>query len=350
MKEDITIGNRIISTKSPVLIIAEAGVNHNGDIELAKKLIDAGAEAGVDAVKFQRFTAEGLVTKTAEQAEYQVENTGKKESQYDMLKRLELAEGDYPILKEYCKEKGLLFLCTAFAIEDVEFLEKLGVDWYKIPSGEITNLPYIRHIAKKRKPIIISTGMSTMEEVKTALKTIKAEGNEQIICLHCTSSYPASPESLNLQVIKTMQKELDVFIGYSDHSKGDMADVITTTLGVRVIEKHFTLDNNMEGPDHMASLGPHELKKMVDEIRTAEVMLGSNEKKLTEVERSVRDVTRKSIIIKHDMKAGETIGSDDLAVKRPGNGIPPYEIDNILGKKLVRDISADTLLQRKDYG
>ncbi len=348
----IVIGGKTIGHGEPVFIIAEAGVNNNGDLELAKKLVDVAVEAGADAVKFQTFTAELLVTGTAEQAEYQTRNIGKTESQFDMLKRLELKSEYHQILIDYCKQKGIIFLSTPFAEANADFLETLNIAAYKIPSGEINNIPYLRHIAKKGKPMIVSTGMADLPETICAVKEIKAMGNHDIIVLHSTSNYPPSFGSLNLNVITTLRKELepyDVTVGYSDNgSTGIVADIVATALGSTVIEKHYTLDKNMEGPDHKASLDPAELKAMVAAIRDAEVMLGSFEKQCTPEEISIKTIARKSIISKNSIAAGSEIKLEDLIMKRPGYGIPPTEIDSVVGKKAVHDIPADTLIKTED--
>lgn len=348
----ISIAGKKVGYGQPVFIIAEAGVNHNGDLELAKKLVDVAAEAGADAVKFQTFTAELLVTGTAEQAEYQSRNIGKTESQHDMLKRLELRSEYHPILIDYCKQKGIIFLSTPFAEANADFLETLNIAAYKIPSGEINNIPYLRHIAKKGKPMIISTGMADLAETKRAVAEVKAHGATDVIVLHSTSNYPPSNASLNLHVITTLQHELEsenIPIGYSDNgSKGIIAEVAAVALGACVIEKHYTLDKNMEGPDHKASLDPAELKAMIQAVRDTEVMLGSFEKKCTPEEIAIKAIARKSIISKNAIAAGSEIGLENLIMKRPGYGIPPTEIDNVVGKKAARDIPVDTLIELTD--
>lgn len=328
-------------------IIAEAGVNHNGDLELAKKLIDVAVAAGADAVKFQTFRAELLVTKTATQADYQTRNIGKAESQFDMLKRLELPRPWHPILQSYAKERGIIFISTPFAKDDADFLESINIPMFKIPSGEITNLPYLRHIAKKGKKMIISTGMATMVEVKEAVRVVRAQGNEQIIVLHSTSNYPPSLQSLNLSAILTLQHELQIPIGYSDNgSPGYVADVIAVALGACVVEKHFTIDKNLPGPDHLASLDPIELKAMVQAIRDTEIMLGSGEKIPTTEEAPIAAVARKSIVAAKDIKAGEVFTEENLTVKRPGTGISPMQWDIVIGTPAKRDFKADELIER----
>lgn len=348
MIKEINIGGKFVGPGQPVFIIAEAGVNHNGDLEIAKKLIDMAVEAGVDAVKFQTFQADTLVTKTAVQAAYQRQNIGKQESQYAMLKRLELPREFYPILKDYCQKKGVFFLSTPFAEKDIDFLAELDVPALKIPSGEINNIPFLRRVAEKGKPMIVSTGMSSMAEVRQAAKVIKKEGNNDLIFLHCTSNYPASPESLNMRAILTLQQELGTLIGYSDHSQGFTADIIAVALGACLIEKHFTLDRNMEGPDHRASVEPLELKAMVKAIRETEIMLGNYEKKCTAGEDEVSRVARKSIVAKNYIPKGKVIEIEDLIVKRPGTGIPPTELESVVGKKTALDIAPDDLIKASD--
>jgi len=345
----IKIGNKMIGDGYPVFIIAEAGVNHNGDLEIAKRLIDAALEAGVDAVKFQTFKAEHLVTKSAKQAKYQKKNIGRNETQFDMLKRLELKDSYHGILKAYCEEKGVIFLSAPFSVEDANFLDSLGVDAYKIPSGEINNFPYLKHIAKKGKPMIVSTGMSTMKEVHDSFNIIKESGNADLIFLHCTSNYPAKEDSLNMKAISRMKEEIDALVGYSDHSEGVYADIIATSLGACVIEKHFTLDKDMDGPDHAASLNPEELKEMVFAIRQSEAMLGTDKKLCSQEEIDTRDVARKSIIAKVAMDPGTVISEDLITIKRPGTGIPPTDIHLVLGKTVTKRIEEDTLLSKEYF-
>lgn len=343
-KERIKINNKFIGKNSQVFIIAEAGVNHNGKIGLAKKLIDVAVKCGADAVKFQTFTAELLVTRTAEQAAYQSKNIGKTETQYKMLKRLELSEQDHYVLRDYCKEKNIIFLSTPFSEKDVDFLEIVGVPAYKISSGDLTALPLLRHVAKKRKPMIISSGMSTLEEIRAAIKTIKKEGSRDLVILHCTSNYPADPANLNLRAIKTIKEEFGALVGYSDHSEGNLASLLAVALGACVIEKHFTFDKAMAGPDHKASLNPAELENFVKSIRQAEVMLGSSEKKCSLEEENSKISGRKSIVAASDIPAGAAITKDDLIMKRPGSGISPAEIKEVIGKSAKMNILKDTII------
>ena len=351
--KNIEIAGKNIGPGEPVFIIAEAGVNHNGSLETAKQLIDVAAEAGADAVKFQTFTAENLVTVDAEQADYQSRNLGKKESQFTMLKRLELPYDFHPILQAYCRTKNIIFLSTPFSEPDADFLESLHLSAFKIPSGEITNVPYLAYIAKKKKPLIVSTGMADLVEVQTAVATIKAEGNDEIILLHSTSNYPPSPESLNLSAITTLYREFSVFnipVGYSDNgSPGYVADVMAVALGACVIEKHFTLDKSLAGPDHLASMDPLELKELVLAIRLAERMRGTGVKQSAPEEAAIMAVARKSIVANNDIALGSIISKTDLSTRRPGTGLPPAEISVIVGKTALRFIKQGDLLSREDY-
>lgn len=344
MVKNIKIGNKLIGEKQPVFIIAEAGVNHNGDINLAKKLIDVAVKAGADAVKFQTFTPELLVTETAEQAAYQLKNLGKTETQYAMLKRLELSGSDFRVLRDYCEKKKIIFLSTPFSEKDADFLETVKLPAYKTASGDIDNLPFLRHLAGKGKPMIVSSGMSTLEEVRAAVNIIKQEGCRDLIVLHCTSNYPASPANLNLRAIKTIQTEFGVITGYSDHSQGGVASLLAVALGACIVEKHFTLDKDMVGPDHKASLDPVELENFIKSIRQAEVMLGSFEKKCTAEEANSRISGRKSIVAKKDIATGAIISSGDLIMLRPGTGISPVKINKVVGRKIIKNIKSGAII------
>ncbi len=329
-----------------VFIIAEAGVNHNGSLKLAKKLVDEAKNAGVDCIKFQTFMAENIVSKTAVKAEYQKQNTNNScESQYNMLKKLELSFPDFIELNNYCKAKNIQFLSTAFDFDSIDFLSSLDMNVWKIPSGEITNLPYLIKIANLGKDIILSTGMSTMEEIQNALSVLKTNGAGNITVLHCTTEYPAPFADVNLKAMLTIKDKFDVNIGYSDHTKGIEIPISAVALGATVIEKHFTLDKNMQGPDHKASLEPHELKKMVESIRNVESALGDGIKKLAESEKKNISVARKSIIAKRDIKKGEIFTQENLTVKRPGNGISPMKWFEILGQKAIKDFKEDELIE-----
>lgn len=319
-----------------VFVIAEAGVNHNGSFKNAKKLVLAAKEAGADAVKFQTFKTENLVTVDAEKAEYQEENT-EKGTQFDMLKKLELSYNQFKELKEYCDEIGIKFLSTAFDLESVDFLDQLGMDVWKIPSGEITNYPYLVKIAKLNKSIILSTGMADFNEIGEAYNLIREYNDKEIIILHCTTTYPTSFEDVNLKVMQKIADELGVKVGYSDHTLGISVPIASTALGAVVIEKHFTLDKEMEGPDHKASLNPEELKEMVKAIREIEIALGDGIKKISEVEAGNKIVARKSIIAKKDIKKGEIFSEDNLTIKRPGTGISPMKWNEIIGKEANKE-------------
>jgi N,N'-diacetyllegionaminate synthase len=332
----------------PCFIIAEAGVNHNGCLELAKKLVRAAAESGADAVKFQTFQAKHLVTADAPQAEYQATNSGKKESQFDMLKRLELPLEAFAELNRECQALGIMFMSTAFDEESADYLAGLGMAIFKIPSGELTNLPLIRHIARYGKPMIVSTGMGTLDEVADAVNAIRLEGNNDITILHCVSNYPAPPESVNLRAMHAIQKTLGVPIGYSDHTMGIEASVIAVAAGASVIEKHFTLDCHMPGPDHKASLEPHELCEMVSSIRRVEVLLGTGLKQPTEAELAVSKIVRRSVVAKCDIPALVEIDESMLVLRRPGTGIPPAQCQQVIGRRASVNISKDSMLRWED--
>lgn len=328
-----------------VLIIAEAGVNHNGSVELAKRLVDEAKESGADIVKFQTSKLDALVSKYAEMAEYQKNNLGYEKTQKEMLRGLILEYGDFEEISNYCKEVGIKFLSTPFEIESIHFLENLGCDMWKVPSGEITNYPYLLEIAKTHKPIILSTGMSTLDEVRECVRLLKENGAGDMTLLHCTTQYPTEYEDVNLSAMLTLKKEFNVKIGYSDHTRGIEVPVAAVGMGASVIEKHFTLDRNMEGPDHKASLEPDELKMMVTMIRNVEKSLGNGIKKPVEAEIPNRDIARKSIVAKRDIKKGEVLDQDNITTKRPGNGINPMEWENIIGSTAVRDFQEDELIE-----
>lgn len=328
-----------------VFIIAEAGVNHNGDISTAKKLIDAACDAGADAVKFQTFKAENLVCKTAEKAEYQLETTDSTETQYDMLKKLELTRQMHEELMQYCNEKKIMFLSTPFDRESISLLSDLGIKIFKIPSGEITNLPYLREIAKQQKKIILSTGMSNMDEVKAAVVVLRENGAKDITLLHCNTQYPTPMTDVNLLAMVKMRDELGLPVGYSDHTQGIEIPIAAAALGAAVIEKHFTLDRNMEGPDHKASLEPKELKQMVEGIRNVESALGNGIKQMSKSEKSNIDIVRKSIVAAVKIEKGEKFTETNLTTKRPGTGINPMRWDEIIGTTADRDYETDEMIQ-----
>ncbi|MCB0499462.1 MAG: N-acetylneuraminate synthase [Cyclobacteriaceae bacterium] len=331
------------------IIIAEAGVNHNGSVALAKKMIDVAVEAGVDFVKFQTFKAEKLVSREAPKALYQdVNMPGKKGSQYEMLKRLELSEADHFELANYAKEHGIKFFCTAFDEDGLDFLEKLDIEIFKVPSGEITNLPYLKRIAQKGKPTILSTGMSTLGEIEAAISVLIENGldREKLTVLHCNTEYPTPFIDVNLKAMDTIRHALKVNVGYSDHTMGIEVPIASVSLGASIIEKHFTLDRSMEGPDHIASLEPQELKAMVTAIRNLELALGGDGiKKPSPSELKNREIARKSIHLRRNLTRGHIITIDDIIMKRPGNGISPMDMDFVIGRKLSLDLAADSLLK-----
>ena len=340
----VKITNRDIGDGEPCFIIAEAGVNHNGDIRLAKKLIDVAKDAGADAVKFQTFKAEGVVTASTNSTDYAKKNIGRNISQMQMMKSLELNYDDFEKLKKYCDKKEIIFLSTPHSFDAIDFLENL-IPAYKFGSGDITNIPALKHAASKGKPIILGTGMSTLDEVKHAINAIKSEGNEQIVVLHCTTNYPCPFKEVNLRAMITMQKELDCLVGYSDHTLGILVPIVATALGATVIEKHFTIDKSLPGPDHKASLEPDELKNMITEIKKTEKVLGRLDKKPTESEKEIMKFVRKSIIAKKDIEKGSVINEDKIIIKRPGTGLKPSDLDKIIGKKANRHILKDEVFQ-----
>lgn len=330
-----------------ILIVAEAGVNHNGSFETAKRLVDEAARAGADAVKFQSFNADRMVACHAAKAPYQVLTTDPSESMLEMISRLELPISDQKKLFDHCRKAGIGFLSSAFDMESVDFLASLGVETFKIPSGEITNLPYLRRIGVLGKRVILSTGMSDMGEIEDALDVlVEAGGKKEDICiLHCTTEYPAAMEEVNLRAMLTIRSAFQVDVGYSDHTRGIEIPVAAAALGARVIEKHFTLDRNMDGPDHRASLEPAELKTMVSAIRNIEKALGNGQKKPFPSELRNREVARKSLVAARAIRAGDVFTPENVAVKRPGTGISPMEWDRLLGRRAGRDFQEDELLE-----
>jgi len=331
-----------------VFIIAEAGVNHNGDIELAKKLIDAASDAKADAVKFQTFKAEKLVSKDAKKAAYQQENMQvKSDSQYEMLKKLELDTQTHKELIAYCNTKNIMFLSTPFDLESIELLNDLQLPIFKIPSGEITNLPYLRAIAKLNKKVVLSTGMSSMQEVREAFEVLLNNGTEKenITILHANTMYPTPMEDVNLHAMQSIQKELDIAVGYSDHTLGIEVPIAAVAMGASIIEKHFTLSRSMEGPDHKASLEPDELKAMVISIRNIEKSLGSYEKKPSPSEMPNMALARKSIVAARKIAKGEVLSEENLTVKRPGEGISPMRWDKIIGKVATKSYDIDEMIE-----
>lgn len=338
--------------KKRTIIIAEAGVNHNGDINMAKRLIDVAAEAGVDYVKFQTFKTEKLVSVDAKKAEYQQKNMASdtSDSQFDMLKKLELSIENHHELIKYCTQKNVKFLSTAFDLESVDLLNDLGINLFKIPSGEITNLPYLQKIGALKKEVIVSTGMCVMSEIKDAIAVLIDAGTikESISVLHCTTNYPTPMVDVNLNAMLSIQKQLDISVGYSDHTLGIEVPIAAVAMGAKIIEKHFTLDKTLTGPDHKASLEPDELIAMVKAIRNIEHALGNFEKEPTPAEMQNMLVVRKSIHLNKDCKKGEILQEDDLIMKRPGDGISPMELKNVIGRKVKSDFPNEYKLQKSD--
>ncbi len=333
--------------KQKVVVIAEAGVNHNGDFEKAKKLIDVASDAGVDFVKFQTFQAEKLVTKSADRADYQNQNTGDDDSQFEMLKKLELSTEQHHKLIDYCQEKDIQFFSTGFDLDSLEFLHKLGLKLAKIPSGEITNLPYLQKIAQLFDEVILSTGMADMEEIQSAIKILFDNGlkKENLTILHCNTEYPTPMEDVNLKAMLYIQNELGVKVGYSDHTLGIEVPIAAVALGATVIEKHFTLNRNLPGPDHKASLEPDELKAMISGIRNIEkAITGSGIKEPSPSELKNKPIARKSIVAKSNIKKGELFSADNLTIKRPGTGISPMKWNEVVGQTAQKDFHVDELI------
>jgi N,N'-diacetyllegionaminate synthase len=330
-----------------VLIIAEAGVNHNGDLELAERLVDHAAAAGADLVKFQTFSASRLATRNAHKAAYQVESTGAAESQFDMLRRLELTPDMHRHLIEHCRKRQIGFFSTGFDLESIDLLLSLGQELFKIPSGEITNLPYLRHIGRLRKEVIVSTGMATLGDVEAALEALCAAGapRERITLLHCTTEYPAPMEEVNLRAMQSLRAAFGVAVGYSDHTPGIEIPIAAVALGATLIEKHFTVDRTLPGPDHKASLEPHELEAMVRSIRNVERALGDGIKRPTDSELRNRPIARKSIVARVNIARGEVLTSDKLGTKRPGTGLSPMLWDRVVGSVARRDYAPDELIE-----
>ena len=328
-----------------ILIIAEAGVNHNGGIILAKELIAKAKYAGADIIKFQTFISENVVSKYAPKAEYQNNNTKTDESQLEMVKKLELSFDDFIELNNYCKEIGIEFLSTAFDFESIDFLNQLGMQVWKIPSGEITNLPYLIKIAKLNKKVILSTGMSTMREIEDAVNILKDHGASELIILHCTTEYPTPYEDVNLNAMLAIKERFGYEVGYSDHTMGIEVPIAAVALGAKVIEKHFTLDRTMDGPDHKASLEPSELKTMVDAIRNIELSMGTGIKEPADSEKKNIAIARKSIVANQSIKKGDILTETNITVKRPGDGISPMKWFEIIGTKAIRDFEEDELIE-----
>lgn len=327
-----------------VFIIAEAGVNHNGDINLAKKLIDAASDAKVDAIKFQTFKTDKVISINAKKAEYQKKNTENNESQYEMIKKLELNSEEHKKLIKYCKEKNILFLSTPFDNESIDLLNELGMNIFKIPSGEVNNLLYLEKIGKMKKKIIMSTGMATLGEIEEAIFILRENGTYDISILHCNTEYPTPMEDVNLKAMQTIKEAFKVNVGYSDHTIGIEIPIAAVAMGASIIEKHITLDKNMKGPDHKSSLEPDELKEMVKSIRNIEKALGDGIKKVSESERKNKNISRKSIVANRNIKKGEVFTEENIAIKRPGNGISPMKWYEIIGTTASKDYNKDDLI------
>lgn len=329
------------------LIIAEAGVNHNGDLKLAKRLIDVAAEAGADCVKFQTFRADRQVTRVAQKAHYQIKTTGSTESQYEMLRRLELSIEMHKELIAHCAVRNIGFLSTGFDVESVDLLRDLGQNLFKIPSGEITNLPYLRHIGHLGKSVILSTGMATLGEIEAAIEVLEQAGTPRamLTVLHCTTEYPTPMNEVNLRAMQSIHLSLGVAVGYSDHTPGIEVAIAAVAMGASVIEKHFTVDRDLPGPDHKASLEPEELKAMVAAIRNIEIALGDGIKRLTESEARNKPVARKSLVASRRIKAGDVFGDQNVTAKRPGTGISPMRLDEVIGRIAPRDFAEDELIE-----
>ena len=340
----ISIGQRKVGVGEPCFIIAEAGVNHNGSIQVARELVDVAVKAYADAVKFQTFKPEKVCAPSAPKATYQLQSTGGDESQLEMGKKLELPFEAFRQLQVYCKSKDLLFLSTAFDYESVDFLAELSVPAFKIPSGEITNLPFVDYIARKGRPLIVSTGMSTLDEVSKAVETICATGNQQLVLLQCVSNYPAQPSSVNLRAMQTLAETFGVPVGYSDHTTGTEIASAAVALGACVIEKHFTISRDLPGPDHRASLEPDELATMVRNIRNVEAALGDGNKQPVLEEANTAAVARRSLVAARYIPAGTVLTEELIAILRPGTGLPPAMRRQLIGRRVRRDIETGTLL------
>lgn len=344
----LRIGSRSIGPGHSCFIIAEAGVNHNGDLELARRMIDVAWQAGADAVKFQTFRSESVISPLAPKAMYQQATTGNTESQLEMVKKLELSPEATRALFDYCGEKGILFLSTPFDVASADFLRGLGMQAIKIASGEITNHGFLAHLAGQGLPVMLSTGMADLEEVRSAVTVIREAGANQISLLQCTSNYPADPADANLRAMETMAREFGVPVGYSDHVSGNAVAFAAVALGASIIEKHFTLDRGLPGPDQSASLEPAELSELVRGARAVEVALGDGIKRPAASEANTTQVARRSLVAEHDLPAGWILASVDLAAKRPGTGIPPSRLNELLGRRLKRALNQNELLNLED--
>jgi N,N'-diacetyllegionaminate synthase len=348
--ERIQIQGRPIGEGHPCFIIAEAGVNHNGKLDLAQRLVDAAAEAGADAVKFQTFRATEVISVAAPKADYQKTTTGSEESQLEMVRPLEMSEAMTRAVADYAANRKILFLSTGFDEASIDLLDNLGVPAFKVGSGDVTTLPLLQFVASKRKPVILSTGMSYMEEVEVAVETLLSSGCPSIALLHCVSSYPADPRSANLKAMQTLKNMFKTAVGFSDHSLGDELAIAAVALGANIIEKHLTLDNALPGPDHKASLTPDAFRNMVSAIRLVEAACGDGIKKPTAGEQNVREVARRSIVAACEIPRGTVLTREMLAFKRPGTGIPPGDWQSIIGRRTLREIQFDALILTGDLG
>jgi N,N'-diacetyllegionaminate synthase len=344
MVNEIILGDHRVGPGQPCLIIAEAGVNHNGNVGLARQLIDVAKKAGADAVKFQTFKAEKVVSSHAPKAEYQLAATDADESQLDMIKKLELSYDQFGELYDYCRQQGILFLSTPFDAESADFLEHLGVAAFKVASGEITNLPFLRHIARKGRPMIVSTGMSYLSEVEVALRTIAEAGQPPVAVLHCVSNYPAAPGDVNLRTMQTLASAFEVPVGFSDHTVGVEIAFAAAAVGACIVEKHFTLDRTLPGPDHQASLEPAELRALVQGIRHVEAALGHGRKEPAASEANTAAVARRSLVAAQDIPAGAVLTEGMIAIMRPGTGLPPTWWTHVIGRTARVAILAGTLI------
>lgn len=331
-----------------VYIIAEAGVNHNGNLSTAIELVKKAKESGCNCIKFQTFNADRIATKKAKKADYQIKNTNSDDTQYEMLKKLELSESDFSIIIKECENINIDFMSAPFDVEDVYTLDRLNMKRFKIPSGEITNKPLVEAVALTQKPLILSTGMCTIDEVEQAIDWIYKSGNRQVALLHCTSNYPTPIDEVNMKAMLTLKEKFGLPVGYSDHTEGTVIPIMAVSMGAQIIEKHFTLDKSMNGPDHKASLELCELSKMVNEIRMVEEAFGDGIKEPTDSERNIKKLVRKSIVASKKLKKGHIITEKDLSCKRPGTGIEPKFIEEVVGKKLNKDLNQDTLILFED--
>lgn len=343
-----SVTGHTIGSGSPCFVIAEAGVNHNGSLDMALQLVDAAAECGADAVKFQTFRADALATADAPKAAYQEAGTSPKDSQQAMLRALELSEADHRALQARCAERNILFLSTPFDEACGDLLERLDLPAFKLPSGELTNLPFLAHMARKERPLILSTGMATLEEVRTAVDTVRRHGAPPFALLHCLSNYPADPREANLRAMQTLQTEFQVPVGYSDHTPGHAIAWAAVAMGACILEKHFTLDRSLPGPDHRASLEVDELKALIEGLRLVEASFGDGVKRPSPTEADTARVARKSLVVVKPLPKGHVLAPEDLRMKRPGTGLPATALDQVLGRTLARDLAPDHLLTWED--